>query len=176
MAVIAVPAFNNYSVRADTQAKAEEIKYLIEKAYISAQNPVNGNSGSMIGARTALYNPTTLFTGKFNAICATNINSSVCRDFPNPTQESVLDGTYIKTITYVDPDVTDPVPVSQIVLKFRTPANSEDVYICPEAIVDYDCDIKYPSMTLSVKDKKALTEYQVIVHRYPFNVEVVKIL
>lgn len=45
MAVIAVPAFNTYGARAEIEAKAEEIKVAIDKAYAFSQAPEQGTDG-----------------------------------------------------------------------------------------------------------------------------------
>lgn len=48
MAVLAVPAFDNYGARNDLDMKAEEIKLYIETAYKQAQSPIKDTNGTAI--------------------------------------------------------------------------------------------------------------------------------
>ena len=186
MAVIAVPAFNNYSVRADTQAKAEEIKYLIEKAYISAQNPVNGNNAAMIGISFPVNNakgyPFARYEGKLDSVCFDDINAPLCNDWNFPVLERInaADTNYkFNNIQILNDSGLQVVTVDRMAIRLLTPAGSDKVFLCPlwdknnDGNLEYDCNSNYRSAKIKVYNvNNASVGYYINVTRYPYSVEI----
>ena len=185
MAVVAIPAFDSYSNRLDTAAKAEEIKYIIEKAYSITASPENNLDGSMIGLRQSEDN-VALFEGLYASECYHNINGANCRgwiadDLDNifsHTESVLYNGYTLSSLTFLQDGSRTASNTMQI--KFINEPSGDGVYICPlrpgfpESDPEYNCDKNFVRSELILTKDGGSNKYKITIYRHPFRVEVQK--
>lgn len=181
MAVVAIPAFDSYSDRSDTAAKAEEIKYIIEKAYSATVSPENNLDGSMIGLRYPESDQISLFKGLYAPDCYGDINGANCRGWNATNPSNIF--THSESVIYAGYSINNSLytnspgsgfPFSDMQIKLINDPNGDGVYFCPFEDDSYNCDRNYTRSELILTKNGGSDSYKITIFRYPFRVEVEK--
>lgn len=193
MAVVAIPSFSNYGKKAELDNKAEEIKYLIEKAYADAVSPAIGLNGSMVEFATGPSSEVRVKRGVFSDECKKDINDDNCAFTYNNSNINLIEigrndnlkGVTIGSIT-IKEMVNGRLSLSQISpvgISFVTPADTDSVYMCNSRannnkIIDYngvqgiDCNLLRVQMVIRLASEVGARD--ITINRNPFSVKIAK--
>lgn len=168
MAVVAIPAFNQYSAKANLNAKAEEIKYFIETAYAEAQSPQRGSNGAVINITTdAISTKITKSNVLFKDICFTNIADTGC---------NVRNETDINSIDLGDYNIMfNNGPLKQL-SEIRFLASNGHTPKTAFCSLNYDgntaCYTDTSDSWFSINANSSIPSKSIKIYREPFKVEV----
>lgn len=166
LAVLAIPAFNQYAANSEVSSKAEEIKALLERAYSSGMSPPQGANTVHVWINSDGANGKIVITKADNSsewIPGTSPNDNpTSTDF---SSENVTLPDYMFLKDSVN-GVTLPPGQSAVYCEIRSP----DKFICNNTVTP---NLGLGILTLS-SDKAPDKQYKIEIKRSPFRVQVTK--
>lgn len=189
MAVTAIPAFSDYGKKVELDNKAEEIKYLIEKAYADAVSPAIGTNGSLVELSAGPSSEIRVKKGLFSDECRKNINDNNCaftsivgnEDIIEIGRNDSLQSVAIRSISIIkDGNIASISPVS---ISFVSPISSDSVYACDSSVKNnkiynynglqgMNCNNNKDQITIMLGSEVGVRG--ITINRNPFSVKITK--
>lgn len=162
MAVLAMPLFDKFSAQAELNDKSEEMKLIIEQAYLQTISPVQGDNAARIVLSSGVSGPVMVLE---RGSCVRSADS-VCTDsdFIQNSSENIPFNTTAKhNFSFVN--LTN----SPTAINFFTPLSSKDIYFddgSGHLITGAN------KITITLRRVNTQKDKKIIVNRYPFYVTV----
>jgi len=160
MAVLAMPLFDKFSAQAELNDKSEEMKLIIEQAYLQTISPVQGDNAARIILSSGVSGPVmVLERGSCNRSA-----TSVCVNFIQNSSENIPFNTTAKhNFSFVN--LTN----SPTAINFFTPLGSQDIYFDDGS---GNLITAANRIIITLRRENTQTDKKIIVNRYPFYVTV----
>ncbi len=190
MAVTAIPSFSNYGKKAELDNKAEEIKYLIERAYANAVSPAIGLNGVIVELAAGTNSEIRSKKGVFSDECKININDDNCAFSSVDSDVDIIEiqrNDSLRNLTIANATIyekNDKITKSPMGLIFISPADQDSVYVCvPDPnnnkIPDYNnslglyCNTRKDQVVIKLGSEVGARD--IVINRNPFSVSVIKV-